>query len=289
MKEFFSEKKISGFIFSLFFCLYIIVVFIGQSIVLLFAEEQSFAFKFICSLFSPIVMIGIAVSVSVINKKSFAKTVTLNKFNYKFAFLSLAIVLSMLLGFGFLNSEISSFIKSIGLNANESEIDINNLGEFIAYSFSIALLPAVSEEFLFRGIMIDNLKGASPFKAVFFVAICFALYHANVSQLFYQLIYGVVFSALALASGSVIPSMIAHFLNNFIILLSLYLKWDIEKLYFNVYCIIVGVVLVVGIMAFLFMQIGKDGGKGDCKIAYKYASFGIALSLLTIVLGLFIK
>lgn len=79
----------------------------------------------------------------------------------------------------------------------------------------VALLPAVFEELLFRGYV---LRGAAPgtggMVAIFLSAFVFALYHGSPEQTIYQFACGCLFALLALRSGSVLPSALAHFLNN---------------------------------------------------------------------------
>ncbi len=83
----------------------------------------------------------------------------------------------------------------------------------------IAILPAVVEEFLFRGIMLKGAKNLGSLQAVFVTALAFSLYHMSPAQTIYQFVIGVIYALIALSSGSIIPTTILHFLNNFVIIM----------------------------------------------------------------------
>ena len=84
----------------------------------------------------------------------------------------------------------------------------------------IAVLPAIFEETLFRGIISRNLHadGWGAVSVVFTVGAMFSLFHGNPSQTLYQFVCGVCLTLVAVKSGSVYPTMVAHFLNNAAIL-----------------------------------------------------------------------
>ena len=79
----------------------------------------------------------------------------------------------------------------------------------------MAVTPAVCEEALFRGPILRGLRARlSPAAAAIMTGAMFGLYHGDVWRFLPTALLGVGLSALALASGSIIPSMIAHFVNN---------------------------------------------------------------------------
>lgn len=85
----------------------------------------------------------------------------------------------------------------------------------------VALLPAVLEESLFRGLMLLPMKKFSTPLAVVLSGALFALYHQSPAQTIYQFCCGCVFALIAIRAGSVFPTMLSHFLNNaFIIVLT---------------------------------------------------------------------
>ncbi len=78
----------------------------------------------------------------------------------------------------------------------------------------IALIPAVVEEFIFRGLIFNGYKKRNPLKAAILSAFLFGLIHMNVNQFSYAFIIGIIFALLTYVTGSIIPSTIAHFIVN---------------------------------------------------------------------------
>lgn len=78
----------------------------------------------------------------------------------------------------------------------------------------IALLPAVVEEFIFRGLILNGYKRRNPLMAILLSAFLFGLLHMNLNQFSYAFVIGIVFGFLAYATGSLLPSILGHFIIN---------------------------------------------------------------------------
>lgn len=80
---------------------------------------------------------------------------------------------------------------------------------------AIAVLAPVCEEIICRGFFQNRLKEVLPFFASALVSgIMFGALHLNLNQFCYALVLGVIFAYVNRASGSIITSMIMHFLVN---------------------------------------------------------------------------
>ena len=90
---------------------------------------------------------------------------------------------------------------------------------FVGVLFVVALLPAVFEEILFRGVLLQGLESFGKAGSVLLCGALFALYHQNPAQTVYQFCCGAAFALVALKSGSVLPTVLSHFLNNAAILI----------------------------------------------------------------------
>jgi membrane protease YdiL (CAAX protease family) len=83
----------------------------------------------------------------------------------------------------------------------------------------VVIAPAICEEILFRGVLLRGLATRfKPWAAVLISAAVFSLYHMNPPQFVPAFVLGLAFGTIAMCAGSVIPSMIAHALNNAAIL-----------------------------------------------------------------------
>lgn len=135
------------------------------------------------------------------------------------------IAIALQLGLMFPVSELNElFIKGLeaigykGGSVNVPSLDGWNLLPAILV---IAILPAVFEETLFRGVLARNMhaSGWGLVQTVFIAGAFFSVYHGNPEQTLYQFVSGVCLTFVAVKSGSIIPTMIAHFLNNALILI----------------------------------------------------------------------
>ena len=81
-----------------------------------------------------------------------------------------------------------------------------------------AFVPAVCEEIAFRGFILAGLeRGHRERSAILLSALLFAFLHVLVSltqQFFNAALLGIVLGLLAVRSGSILPGMLFHFLNN---------------------------------------------------------------------------
>lgn len=87
---------------------------------------------------------------------------------------------------------------------------------------SQVLLAAFVEEFIFRFVFLRYLAPLHRVGAVWASALVFALMHANVLQLPYALVAGVLLGTLTLLSKTVLPAFLFHLANNAVHLTAAY-------------------------------------------------------------------
>jgi sodium transport system permease protein len=79
----------------------------------------------------------------------------------------------------------------------------------------VALTPAVCEEALFRGPILRGFRSRlGPAAAVALTGLLFGIFHVELSRILPTTLLGVLLSQIALQAGSILPAMLAHFLNN---------------------------------------------------------------------------
>ena len=262
-----------GLSFAIFMLAYILIAFFVQAILLSFTDANSVIYIAVNSAISPLA-IFLVVLYQVKYKRRSIKILSVEKFNKVHILTSLLLSLGMFFGLGFVNSVFADFLTEIGLKIPSPTIPLNNLFELIIFSITVALLPAIFEELLFRGILLNSLKGENLLARIFTVSLCFSLYHCSVSQLLYQFIYGVAFCLLAILAKSVVPCIIAHFLNNFAILLLTYLKIDIDLT--NIVSIILGLIALIAYFLICFLGLkGKRENIPKKGLKYFYLPFGV--------------
>lgn len=82
------------------------------------------------------------------------------------------------------------------------------------YYLTVAVLPALAEEFAFRGVILGSLRKYSDALALVISSAAFALMHGNFVQMPFTFCCGLVFGFLVVRTNSLLPSIIVHFLNN---------------------------------------------------------------------------
>ncbi len=79
-----------------------------------------------------------------------------------------------------------------------------------------AVVPAMTEEFVFRGVLMQSLKKYGSAFAVASTAVLFGLMHANMTQAPFAIIAGLALGYCAAVTGSLWVSVAVHFCNNFV-------------------------------------------------------------------------
>ncbi|MSP59801.1 MAG: CPBP family intramembrane metalloprotease [Myxococcales bacterium] len=78
----------------------------------------------------------------------------------------------------------------------------------------LALLPAVCEELLFRGALLESWRPAGRIAAVGGAALAFGGFHLSMYKLVPTVALGALAGVVALRAASVAPAMVLHFVNN---------------------------------------------------------------------------
>jgi sodium transport system permease protein len=81
----------------------------------------------------------------------------------------------------------------------------------------IGATPAICEELFFRGLLFAGMRRLGAWPAVLVTALLFGLAHASIYRLLPTFILGVVLGVLRWRSGSVLPGMAMHAVNNALI------------------------------------------------------------------------
>lgn len=113
------------------------------------------------------------------------------------------------------NNYVLQFLTYFGLFPASSGGDaIRTLPVFLLSLLQIAVLPALLEELLFRGLVLSAMRPAGDGVAVFGSALIFALMHNSLSQLPFTFVLGLLLGYITVRTQSILPAMLIHFLNN---------------------------------------------------------------------------
>ncbi|MDE6613394.1 MAG: CPBP family intramembrane metalloprotease, partial [Clostridia bacterium] len=216
----------------------------------------------------------------------------------KYYLIAVMLIFGLLFSLSWIDSAVVEFFKLFGYKPRESSSYFPNLsgGRIVPAFIVIAVLPALIEEALFRGVILNCCESSvGTVRTVFIAGFCFSLFHASPEQTVYQFIAGCVFAFIAVRSGSILPSVLMHFINNGLIVIfkacglfdsagNLMIPQAV-----NIVLIVLGALSLIGGLIWLILD-GKPVKKcvkGGVKNFYIYASIGIAALGLTWLLLLF--
>ncbi len=169
---------------------------------------------------------------------------------------------------------------------------------FLSTLFAMAVMPAILEELLLRGIFLSGYRNLGRKKAIFWTALLFGLLHLNPQQFFYAFGAGLFFCFLVERSGSIFAAIIPHFIINGTNVASFYasLMTDpsamdasaaISNMDLFIYCVgsaLISLPFLVGII-YLFLRVNP--AKYDLPKEYRENIFSIPVIFIFILVILF--
>lgn len=127
--------------------------------------------------------------------------------------------LLLIVVFTYVSYPLISLCNYVSLYFTENVID-NTMEELlqqyptIICVIAVAFIPCIVEEIIFRGVLYRAYKQCGIGIAVVFTALLFGLFHMNLNQMSYAVVMGIVLVTLNEVTGSMLGSMLMHFLIN---------------------------------------------------------------------------
>ncbi len=114
------------------------------------------------------------------------------------------------------NAFVALIIKSGYDTSSMTSLTIDSWGTYVVGIIFLCALPAVCEEFLYRGMISRALGDKGMIFGIFMSSLLFALMHGSPIQLVHQFFLGCVCAVIYYSSRNLRACMIVHFTNNFI-------------------------------------------------------------------------
>lgn len=271
-KELSGLKRTSsliGCVLLLFFCLLYLVIFIVR---LLTSNEYFSNIKWLSGIlnaifnkdgmqiFNILLIVIVELFIIYIFNKNFK--IDAKRF-FKKPKNALSLTLSGILWFISLNVIFSvavqtliSFLEKVTKTAptspNMSAPTTDNLFLFVLYILNACIFAPVVEEIIFRGYILNALKGYGNAFAIVASSVLFGLWHGNFTQAIPLCFASLILGWICLKTNSIIPSIIIHCFNNAIITGFDILSNIINGSYVNfAYNIFIAVVMLIGFSAFI--------------------------------------
>ncbi|MBP5176983.1 MAG: CPBP family intramembrane metalloprotease [Clostridia bacterium] len=200
-------------------------------------------------------------------------------FKKRYLFVLLLAAAGMLFGLSELNNYFIKFLGLFGYVEPKSSLpDYSPLSLVLCILF-IAVVPPLVEETVFRGLVQGGIKKWG-YMSVILTAAMFSLFHLSPAKTVYQFVCGLLFSLIAMKTGSVIPTIIVHFLNNLLIILDIYFHIFSFVADNRILFTVLGLLALAGALAIIF----TDGRKIERSVERS----GAAAFFINAAVGLFI-
>ena len=183
---------------------------------LYFESTATLAFDVVITFFS--ILIPFFVIHLILKKEKIADILPFGiTYNREFAttlvMLFIPIMVLGALGINSISAVIQNFL-GIEFTSTVGNITLKGFNEVFLGVVSVAVVPAIVEETVIRGIVMQPLRKFGDKFAIVASALLFACMHGNMVQIPYTLVGGLLLGYLAVATGSLWPSVILHFVNN---------------------------------------------------------------------------
>ena len=159
--------------------------------------------------------------------------------------------------FAYLNSYLVSIFNYSEFSSEYlwDSATMDNCDTVLAF-IGTAIVPAICEEFLFRGAILSALKPYGKMPAIVISSVLFGLMHQNSEQFLYTTVAGLLMGWVAYETGAIWCSMLIHFFNNFISVIETVLYERIDVAYVSVAMMIFeGILFLSGIAAIAYLII----------------------------------
>lgn len=210
--------RAGGLSFTLVVVVNLLISIIGSAIIIAGSLQNTDAEKYISVLVSPLaVVVTLILMIKVIKQP--ARKIMPIKAHPKYFALGLLLVFGLLFSLSQVNGYIIKLFELMGYKRRPNFLPDYSGWNVLPVLITFAVIPAIVEEVMFRGILLYNTeKDAGTVRTIFLSGFCFALYHGSVEQTIYQFICGCLFAFLALRSRAVTPTVVIHFVNNALII-----------------------------------------------------------------------
>lgn len=279
-----TAEKTSGIAFSaatlLPTLLAVIFLIIGNAFGL-FAEgyEEKDWYRYCNFLLPQIAFCAIGVFYFCATKEKISSVASVPKARY---FIIALLLQAGLFSLGDLNGYFLQFLEKFGYEDTPIVLPSTDGVKVLLVLFVVALLPAIFEELLFRGILLKGLRSFPVWAAALMCGGLFSIFHMNPAQTLYQFCCGVAFAYVAVRSGSILPTVLMHLINNGTVIVLEACGASLERLPIPLF--IASLVCLLATMAYLiFVDRSREERerKGDRIGFFLCASVGILVSALT--------
>ncbi len=189
------------------------------------------AYKYLSYLLNQVLFLAVIFAFAAIYKQK-PRAFGFRKVRLRYLFVALLLAFGLLFSLNWVNGWFVQLLEWMGYRAPGSQLpELSDREYALIYQLPslagagffgvllvVAVLPALCEETIFRGIILEGIKDVGTVAACLLGGLLFSVFHMNPTQTVYQFICGAAFTLLAIRAGSVWPTVLVHFLNNAVII-----------------------------------------------------------------------
>lgn len=154
---------------------------------------------------------------------------------------------------GFLTHLLIRILENNGLSIYTPDFSSgNSITKLLLTVLYTAFIAPLTEELVFRGVILKNLSRVSQRFGIFFSAFFFAIAHENLPQGILSFFLGIFLAYITISHNSLVPAMIVHFSVNMVTMLSGTLQQIFPASAVSVSSIYMLAVLLFGSAAFFY-------------------------------------
>ena len=211
-----------------------------------------YSFVYVFSLLVP------ALIVSFLFNKRFVPFAPAKPVSFGFAFLSVIGAVGMCMFANILNSLLQSLFYQMGADIPAApQLMVHTPTSLIINLVTIAVLPALLEEMIYRGYILRTLRAYGDGFAVLISAMLFSLMHGNLRQIPFAFIVGLFLGFLYVQTNNIWIPIVVHFINNGISIVMEYLSFSLPNMGVSfLYAITTYGLILLGLIAALVLLLG---------------------------------
>lgn len=180
-------------------------------------------------------------------------------------------------------------VLSSGGNTNAEDVNVYPIWLSLLV---FAIIPAIVEEYVFRGVILEEYQVLGTKAAIFMSSLFFALLHFSLGSVLYGFFFGCVFALVRLSTENVIMTMAMHVTFNGINVLLSYANLETAPNWIIVMSILVGIfffmILFVGLLYRNPVVIENGRYQKKCALT-KEGYIAVSICAIVIIALLFIS
>ena len=163
----------------------------------------------------------------------------------------------------YVSSILLTILEAFGLYSTYNSIqDPKTISDIIVLFISIAIMPALIEEFAVRGILMSHLRRYGNGFAIIASSIFFGVFHGDAAQIPFAFMCGLFFAYTVIATDSIWPGIIIHAMNNSLSCISSVLMKVADEETANMFFYVVSIagIVIGGLCLLIYRNMFKDDG-----------------------------